>query len=403
MKILHTSDWHLGKRLEHISRMEEQEAVLQEIQDIAEQENVDAIIIAGDLFDTYNPPAEAVDLFYRFLKRMANDGKRAVIAIAGNHDAPERIEAPDPLARECGIIFSGFPGTEVKPFELSKGIKIVNSEPGFVELKLPECSDPLRVILTPYANELRLKTYTGQSDLELRLALQEKWTNVAEKHCDNNGVNVLLTHLFLIDKSGEIPEEPEDEKPILHVGGAQAIYTENIPGEVQYTALGHLHGRRVYNNNSVTAYSGSPLSYSFAEAGQQKSVFIVNVEAEKKPELKTVVLKQGKPLIRKRFESVSEAILWLQDNQHALVELTLVTDEFLKAEERKQVLEAHKGIVSIIPEIRNKELLTQSKGNAIDLSKDRESLFKDYFLLATGQEVNDELLSVYKEITASEE
>ena len=100
MKILHTSDWHLGKRLEEFSRLEEQKAVMQEICEIAEREQADAVIVAGDLFDTFNPPTEAIDLLYKTLKRLTANGRRPVIAIAGNHDSPDRIEAPDPLARD---------------------------------------------------------------------------------------------------------------------------------------------------------------------------------------------------------------------------------------------------------------------------------------------------------------
>jgi DNA repair protein SbcD/Mre11 len=74
MKILHTSDWHLGKRLDDFSRMEEQQVVLLEICEIAERENVDVVLVAGDLFDTFNPPTEAVDLFYKTLKRLTNNG-----------------------------------------------------------------------------------------------------------------------------------------------------------------------------------------------------------------------------------------------------------------------------------------------------------------------------------------
>src|ERR1035437_3612263 len=111
MKILHTSDWHLGKRLESFSRFEEQKAVLSEICEIADREQVNAIIISGDLFDTFNPPVEAMDLFYKTLKRLANNGQRAVIALAGNHDSPDRIEAPEPLARECGILLAGYPNS----------------------------------------------------------------------------------------------------------------------------------------------------------------------------------------------------------------------------------------------------------------------------------------------------
>ena len=100
MKILHTADWHLGKRLENISRHEEQVAVLDEICQIADDRNVDAVIIAGDLFDVFSPPNESAELFFKTCKRLSNNGLRAVVAIAGNHDSPERIEAPEVLARE---------------------------------------------------------------------------------------------------------------------------------------------------------------------------------------------------------------------------------------------------------------------------------------------------------------
>ena len=134
MRILHTSDWHLGKRLDDFSRLEEQRAVLQEIREVADREEVDVVLVAGDLFDTFNPPTEAVELLYKTLKGLTNDGRRPVIAIAGNHDSPDRIESPDPLARECGIIFTGYPHSIVPPFALDSGLKVLRSDEGFVEL-----------------------------------------------------------------------------------------------------------------------------------------------------------------------------------------------------------------------------------------------------------------------------
>ncbi|GAO29961.1 metallophosphoesterase family protein [Geofilum rubicundum] len=166
MRLLHTSDWHLGKRLDDFSRLEEQQAVLQEIVEIAEQEQVDAVLVAGDLFDTFNPPTEAVEIFYRSLKRLSDNGRRPVIVIAGNHDSPDRIEAPDPLARECGIVFAGYPNSSVVPFELESGLKVVQSSEGFLELKLPGAEVALRLLLTPYANEYRLKACLGAENSE---------------------------------------------------------------------------------------------------------------------------------------------------------------------------------------------------------------------------------------------
>ncbi|MDA3928534.1 MAG: exonuclease subunit SbcD [Prolixibacteraceae bacterium] len=403
MKILHTSDWHLGKRLDDFSRLEEQKAIMQEIGTIADTEKVDAILIAGDLFDTFNPPTEAIDLFYRTLKQLTNNGQRPVIAIAGNHDSPDRIEAPDPLARECGIIFAGYPNSKVEPFELESGVKVLHSEEGFLELQLPNTKIPLRILLTPYANEFRLKTSLGleNSEEELREVLQSSWNNLADKYCDSKGVNILLSHLFVVRKGDKMPVEPDDEKPILHVGGAQAVHTENIPKQIQYTALGHLHRMHCVDNQfGLVYYSGSPLSYSFAEANQRKYALIVDIEPGHFTSVQEIELTKGKRLLRKRTEGIEEAIQWLSENQDALVELTLVTETFLTAKERRELTAVHQGIVSVIPEVTNKQELSGEAKKQIDLSKSMEELFIDYFKHEKGQEPNEELMKMFNEMMA---
>ena len=406
MRLLHTSDWHLGKRLDDFSRIEEQHAVLHEIVEIAEHEQVDAVLVAGDLFDTFNPPTEAVEVFYRTLKRLSNDGLRPVIVIAGNHDSPDRIEAPDPLARECGIVFAGYPNSRVLPFELESGLKVLQSSEGFLELKLPGGEVPLRLILTPYANEYRLKACLGVENSEeaLREVLEQKWKALADQFCDKAGVNVLLSHLFMVRRGDELPEEPADEKPILHVGGAQAIYTDNIPPQIQYTALGHLHRMHsVAAGSSPVYYSGSPLSYSFGEANQKKYVLIIDVLPGKAAEVREIELTKGKPLLRKRAEGIEDALQWLAENTDALVELTLVTDTFLTAIERRQLNAAHEGIVAIIPEVANVDGLSIHKHKQIDLTQSMEDLFRDYFQHEKGQAPNDEIMNLFTEILAQEE
>lgn len=404
MKILHTADWHLGKRLEKFSRMDEQREVLEEIIQIAEDNDVDGVLIAGDLFDNFNPSTEAVQLFYRSLKRLSNNGKRVVVAIAGNHDSPDRIEAPDPLARECGILFAGYPDSIITVGELESGISILRSEAGFLELKLPKHEATLRIIITPYANEYRLKTFLGVdgTDNELRNVLETRWKELADKYCDNEGVNILLAHLFMMKKGSTPPEEPEDEKPILHVGGAQAIYSENIPEQIQYVALGHLHRYQVIDNKPCPLiYCSSPLSYSFAEAEQQKFVVLLEIEPAKEVQYSKISLTKGKKLQRKRFEDIDEAVSWLQANADSLVELTMATDQYMRSDDRKRLLQAHGGIVTLIPELTNSAAL-ESPAQSLDLNQSVEDLFKQYFQHRHGVEVNDELLNLFKEVKAEQ-
>ncbi len=399
IKILHTSDWHLGKKTDWFSRYDEQADVLQEICEIADEESVHAVIIAGDLFDGFNPPTEAVELFFRILKKLSNDGKRAVIAIAGNHDSPDRIEAPDPLARECGIIFAGYPGTIVPKFRLESGLEITRSLEGFIELKIPDVKEPLRVILTPYANEYRLKTYLDkdESEDELRKLLSEKWNNIAVDNCDENGVNILVSHLFFMKENGPKPEEPEEEKPILHIGGAQAIWSNNLPGNMAYVALGHLHRQQLIDELPCPViYSGSPLAYSFSEADQKKFVMIAEMSAGEKAEYRKVELRRGKILKRMKFFEMDKAVNWLKENQDCLVELTMISDTFLTSTDRKQLNDAHSGIITIVPEVINKDDLTDN-AKSINLNKNIHELFRDYFKYKTGNEPNERIIELLKE------
>jgi len=400
MKILHTADWHLGKRLDGHLRLEEQTAVMQEICEIAEKEAVDAVLIAGDLYDTFNPSHEAISLFFKTLKRLSNDGKRPVIAIAGNHDAPQLIETPDPLARECGIILTGYPDTKVPEFELETGLKITKTDHGFIELALPDQSERLRLILTPYANELRMKQKLGNEDSEqeLRDLLAKKWATLANQYCDKKGVNILMTHLFMVKEGDALQAEPDDEKPILHVGGAQAVYAKNVPEQMQYVALGHLHRRQtVAKEPCQMVYASSPLAYSFAEANQDKYVVIVEAEANKEVTTTPIKLQSGHRLIRKRFEDIDEAVKWLSDNTNCWVELTIVSDTYITGADKKRLYGAHEQIVSIIPEITG-DIADETASQTINLSDDMTTLFKQYFKHRQGQEVSEELLDLFKEL-----
>ena len=406
MKILHTADWHLGKRLNAFSRLEEQREVLNEICEIADREAVDAVIIAGDLFDNFNPSSEATELLYSTLHCLSNNGKRAVIAIAGNHDSPERVEVPDALARACGIIFTGYPDTEIKTFRTQAGIEVTKTDAGFAELKLPNCPSPLRLILTPYANELRLKKDLGVEDSEdaLRIHLQNHWQQLADKYFDNEGVNILVTHLFFMKKGGEIPEEPEDEKPI-NIGGASAIFSENIPTQTQYVALGHLHRYQTIDKKPCPIiYSSSPLAYSFAEENQTKYVVILNVEPNKSIDYQPIALTKGKKLLRAKFENIDQAVAWLEANADALVEITIVSESYLEMTDRRRLQEAHSGLVQIVPEIKSHRN-GGIEGTQIDRSMGIEELFNAYFKqhkVGKGQEPSEGLMAMFKEVQGEE-
>jgi exonuclease SbcD len=399
MKILHTADWHLGKKLDHFSRLEEQRKVMNEICEIADNQNADVVIVAGDLFDAFNPPVEAVELFYKTLKRLTNNGKRPVIAIAGNHDSPDRIDAPDPLARECGILFVGNPDVTVPKLKIENGFEITQSENGFFEIKLPQYDYPIRIIATPYANEVRLKTYLGGEDKEeaLNQLLKNSWQSLSDRHCDDQGVNILTTHLYMQQREGEILEEPDGEKP-LRIGNADIIYTDCIPQQIQYTALGHLHRfQNIGGHPSPVVYSSSPLCYSFSETGQDKKVVIIDALPGKKVKFTDVALQSGRTLHRKRFDSIDLAVEWLLSNPYCLVELTLLSDTFISNQDLKRIHESHDGIIYIIPIVSN-ENQDNTQTPRVNIDQDIHGLFKDFFVSKHKQEPNDEILDLFREV-----
>jgi DNA repair protein SbcD/Mre11 len=402
VKILHTADWHLGKRLEnHHSRHAEQVAVLKEIVEIADREQVDVVLLAGDLFDIFTPSVESTELLYSTCKRLTRNGLCAVIAIAGNHDLPQRIEVPDAFARTLGIIFSGYPDTVIQPFETESGIKVTRSDKGFIELKLPQFEYPLQLLLTPYANEYRLRRYLqeGDPDNNMRTALQTHWQQTYDKYFDTERVCILMTHLFFTDPEKPRFTESDDEKPILHMGGAAAMFPEHIPEGIQYVALGHLHrAHTVSNTPCPIVYSGSPLAYSFHEDNQKKYVQIIDIEPNQKVIHRKVGLESGRKMVRIQFQSVETAIDWLEKNQNIWVLLTIETDDYLGAFAKKRLHDAHDGLITIIPLLKSEQ--TQLADEADKYApKTMQSMFVDYFKYKhKGIAPSQSLMDLFEEV-----
>lgn len=398
MRILHTGDWHLGKRLDFFSRMDEQQEVLDEICRIAEEQSVDLVIVAGDLFDTFNPPIDAIELLYRTLKKLTRHAEVPVVAIAGNHDSPDRVNVADVLARENGIIFIGHPTDTVPVFETENGIKVIRSDVGFIEIELSGVDYPIRLLHTAFANEVRMKMYFGEDKQQsLQESLMEQWERLVQKYCDSGGVNILTAHLYMSKRGSELPEEPEGEKP-LNIGTADLIFSDSIPPQIQYAALGHLHRFQDVGTYQPVIYSGSPLGYSFSEAEQQKFVSVVEIKPGESAQIERIPLRSGRQLVRKTFKAVEDAVEWLNNNKNCLVELTMETPEFLKSEERKMLYQAHDGIIHLIPKVKNNPT-GGGISDGIDLNQKMDELFSDYFKSKhDGMEPNQEIMDMFNEI-----
>lgn len=260
MKLIHLSDLHLGKRVNEFSMLEDQAYILDQILTITDDETPEAVLIAGDVYDKAVPPAEAVQLFDDFLCSLSKK-KLQVFVISGNHDSPERIAFGGRLMAGSGIHLSPVYEGAVKPVSLM-------DEYGEADIYLLPFIKPAHVRRCfPEAN---IESYTDA------IAVAIEAMNV-----DTSRRNILVTHQFV---TGALRSDSEN----ISVGGADNVDAA-VFAPFDYVALGHIHGPQSMTRDTVR-YCGTPLKYSFSEAGHQKSVTVVELREKGTTTIRTVPL-----------------------------------------------------------------------------------------------------------------
>ncbi|MEX1317625.1 MAG: exonuclease SbcCD subunit D [Synechococcaceae cyanobacterium] len=288
MRLLHTSDWHLGRQFHGLSLLDEQARAMDRLVELAGEAAVDLVVIAGDLYDRAIPPADAVRLFTDTLARLRASGA-AVVAIAGNHDSHVRVSVYDELLAAQGVTIRGRWQRAAEPV-------LVNPRGG---------GTPAAVYPLPYLEPLLegpalqqlAATAAAAEDGEpqrparidhqraTELALLPVRADLARRP----GVrSVLVAHAFVA--GGRSSESERD----LSVGNAEAVAVPTFAG-FDYVALGHLHGAQQLDGPRL-AYSGTPLPYSFSEQDQVKSVRVVELDPQGTPAVEVVPLGVGRPL-----------------------------------------------------------------------------------------------------------
>lgn len=374
MRILHTADWHLGRTLEGRSRHEEQAAVLDEMCRLADEERVNVILMAGDVYDSYNPPAASVALFYETMKRMSAGGKRPILVISGNHDSPERIEAVSPLAESHGITLVGRPVSSA------------------VRLPLPACAEELIVAAVPYPSESRLNECLSDMNEEeqIQKAYDERLAGLFQQLAGAfrpDAVNLVMSHLFIAGG-----KESDSERPI-QVGGAYTVTPASLSVGAHYIALGHLHRPQSLKGFDAPArYAGSPLAYSFSEANQPKSVTIIDVEPGKAAAVSEVYLSAGKPLVKWRAQNgLDEVYRWLDEgrDRNAWVDLEIILSDALALRDIQELRRRHPGIIHIRPIF----LTEEEKAERARIDKmPLDAVFRRFYKKQTGGAEPDQSL-----------
>ncbi|OBR92117.1 nuclease SbcCD subunit D [Clostridium ragsdalei P11] len=401
MRILHTSDWHLGKNLEGHSRMDEQEAFLKDFVHIVSDNNVDLIIIAGDIYDSPNPPARAEKMFYDTLKKLSSNGERATLVIAGNHDNPDRLVAAGPLARDHGIIMVGTPKSVV-PIGNYGRHTVVNSGEGFIEIHV---NGEKAVILTvPFPSEKRLNEvlYGDMDDEEERAKsygdrIKALFSKLSENYREDT-INIVVSHLFTMGS-----EESGSERN-AQLGGSFIVDSSCFPQNAQYIALGHVHKPQIVPATEKRArYSGSPLEYNKKEIHFKKKCFIIDVKAGEKCIVKDIEFKTYKPIEVWKCKSIQDAIEKCEENKdrNCWVYLEITTDRYIREDEIKIMKTTKKDIIEIMPKIAEKS------NDNFDINsfsqKSFKDIFKEFYLKERKVEPQEELVNMLLSVMEGDE
>lgn len=268
MKILHTSDWHIGRTLYGRKRYEEFEAFLTWLAETIQQNEIDALLVAGDVFDTSAPSNRAQELYYRFLCRVAASSCRHVVVIAGNHDSPSFLNAPGELLKALNVHVVGS-STESPEDE----VLVLRSE-----LDTPE----LIVCAVPYLRDRDIRVAEAGESVEdkerkLLAGIRSHYAEVAafaEQKREELGVDIPIVAMGHLFTAGGQTIDGDGVRE-LYVGSLAHVTAGIFPASFDYLALGHLHVPQKVNGLETIRYSGSPLPMGFGEAKQQKSVCLV--------------------------------------------------------------------------------------------------------------------------------
>ena len=396
MKFIHTSDWHIGKNLEGHSRLEEQEKFCNDFIEIVEKNDIDMVIIAGDVYDTSNPPATAETLFYKTICKLADNGKRCVLVIAGNHDNPERLSAITPLAKEQGIIILGYPLSSTTK-EKYTGYEIVEAGEGYFKLNIK--GEKVTVITLPYPSEKRLNDAIRnvESEVELQKTYSNKIGDIfrkLEENFEEDSINIAVSHLFVCGG------DPSDSERQIQLGGSLVVDKHDLPQNAQYTALGHLHKPQKASQRLNVYYSGSPLQYSVKERIYAKGANMVEIHAKETPKITPIYFNNYKPIEVFKCNGIEEALKVCEENKDRDIwsYFEIKTDEVISQGNIKKMKSFLKDIVEIKPIITS-----EYEEDEIDLKeKSMAQLFNDFYKFKEKCEPRGELMDLFLNIVSEE-
>ena len=371
MRFLHTADWHIGKIVHEQSMLADQAYILEQLIEQVEEYKVDAVLMAGDLYDRSLPPKEAVSLVNQTLSRLINELEVPVFIIAGNHDSNERIEYLSGVAEAKQLYMEGTLKAHTRKVSLKEA----------------------DIYMMPYADHVLIRQALDQPEIrtiEEAVAAQVEQITSSDEF-DRSRINMVMFHGYVISGSRTSLEESDSERP-LSIGTAEWI-DQSIFDAFDYVALGHLHKGQKVGSNRIR-YSGSPLKYSKSEATHQKKSFIIDIDHDSL-EVTPVPLipKRDMRIVRGAFDDLMQ-----QDWSDDYIFIELTDDMFIQ--------DAMSRLRGQFPQVLGLEYVnlradqsTYQTARSQDLKRQSiESLFSDFFEQYTEHTLDEPRREVVREI-----
>ena len=400
MKIIHTSDWHLGCSLYGRKRYEEMEAFLEWLSELLEEENIDVLLVAGDIFDTTTPSNRAQELYYRFLCRVAESSCRHVVITAGNHDSPSFLNAPRELLRHLQVYIVGSMGE--------------SPDDEVLLLKNAQGEAELIVCAVPYLRDRDIRR------VEAGESVEDKGRKLVE--------GIRSHYALLADQVQEIQAGLKKPVPIVAMGhllvaGGQTVEGDGVreiyPGALaqvgadifpplfDYVALGHLHAFQTVVGKETCRYSGAPLPMGFGEAAREKKVIKVEfTDAKVGITPITVPLFQALRNIRGDWQQIEEQLQELKSKQQNVwVEIIYEGTEII-SDLREKVDEAVAGTDIEVLRVGNKsqwdrELSLLGEGEALAELHPQEVFIRCLDAYEVEESQRPDLLKIHNEVVES--
>ncbi|PHN04422.1 exonuclease SbcCD subunit D C-terminal domain-containing protein [Flavilitoribacter nigricans] len=400
MKILHTSDWHLGQRLLFNEREQEHQRALDWLAETIRSEEVDALIVAGDIFDINNPPNYARTMYYRFLTSLLGTNCRHIVITGGNHDSPSMLNAPRELLRLLNIYVVGA-ASEAIADEI-------------IELKDAEGNPELVVAAVPFLRDRDLRfSQAGEGSYErlqkVRQGMAEHYRQIGELMEPYREAKIPLIATGHLYANGAKASDKQDN---IYAGDVENIDAEQFPAIFHYIALGHIHRPQTVGGQEHIRYSGSLLPLSFSETKDDKSVYLLHFQRDQLLQIETLAV----PVFR-RLKSITGDLQAVKESLRRFdqkggrdltpwVEVVVETDRLiprLDLQLRDFTRDMNLQLLKIRIERRG-ELLRKSSAEAVNLNdlEDVESVFrKKCMRFGSPPEQMEELLKSFKELRES--